>query len=154
MLACFEPDAENYNNLTKYLSEHSENIASQIFAFPCGVYSENKQLYFSSGNKINSSVSEHGDGLIQCVAIDSALPDFAPTYINMDIEGSEPDAIQGASKTIAKFKPDLAICVYHKPDHLWNIALEISKLSSSYQFYLRNYTGYPAETVLYCTQRI
>lgn len=150
-LACFEPDNSNFNKLTKYLYENSNSIADQIIAFPCGVYNVNTQLRFSAGNMVNSSITDTGESVIQCVSIDEALPNFFPTYINMDIEGSELDAIQGAILTIKKYKPDLGICVYHKPDHLWNTILVLHEFVGTYKFYLRNYTGYPAETVLYCT---
>ena len=149
-LACFEPDPENYKNLTTYLQINASIIAHQCIAFPCGVYSRNQQLKFNSGDRINSSVSDKGQSLIQCVNLDSALPNFAPTFINMDIEGSEPDALLGARNLIKSARPDLAICVYHKPSHLWEILHLIQSFDQRYQFYLRNYTGYPAETVLYC----
>ena len=149
-LACFEPDPENYQNLANYLQQSATTIAEQCVAFPCGVHGRNQQLKFNSGDRINSSVSDSGQSMIQCVALDSALPNFAPTFINMDVEGSEPDALLGARNLISQHRPDLAICVYHKPSHLWEILHLIRGMDASYQFYLRNYTGYPAETVLYC----
>jgi len=151
-LACFEPDLESYTLLSNFLSSHCDLIANKIVSFPCGVHEKNQRLYFNTGKKMNSSFSIKGDSLIQCVAIDSAIPNFNPTYINMDVEGSELEAIQGASRIIKTYKPDLAICVYHKPNHLWEVLLRINTISSDYKFFLRNYTGYPAETVLYCTQ--
>ena len=33
--------------------------------------------------------------------------------------------------------PILAICVYHQPDHLWQIPLFIRSLSDQYRFFLR-----------------
>lgn len=149
-LACFEPDPDNYQNLANYLRENAVTIAEHCVAFPCGVYSRNQQLKFNSGDRINSSVSDSGQSMIQCVALDSAVPNFAPTFINMDVEGSEPDALLGARNLISQHRPDLAICVYHKPAHLWEILHLIRSIDAGYQFYLRNYTGYPAETVLYC----
>lgn len=150
-LACFEPDGHNFSTLVETLGSESGKYAREIIAFPCGTWECDKQLNFSSGNRINSSISEEGDTVIQCVALDHVLPDFAPTFINMDIEGSEPEAIRGATRLIQRHKPDLAICVYHQPGHLWEILLQLHEIVPEYRFHLRNYTGFPAETVLYAT---
>jgi hypothetical protein len=87
--------------------------------------------------------------MVQCCAIDHVLPTFAPTYITMDIEGSEIEALKGCEQTIRKHKPALAISVYHRISDLWNVPLYIESLGVGYKMYLRNYTGYPAETILY-----
>lgn len=150
-LACFEPDGHNFSRLVETLGSESGKYAREVIAFPCGTWESDKQLKFCSGNRINSSISEGGDTVIQCVALDHVLPDFAPTFINMDIEGAEPDAIRGASNLIKRHKPDLAICVYHHPEHLWEILLQLHEIVPEYRFYFRNYTGFPAETVLYAT---
>jgi hypothetical protein len=34
-------------------------------------------------------------------------------FIKMDIEGAEPKAIVGAKETIARFRPRMALCIYH-----------------------------------------
>ena len=34
-------------------------------------------------------------------------------FIKMDIEGAEQNAIAGARNTIAKFRPRMALCIYH-----------------------------------------
>jgi hypothetical protein len=38
-------------------------------------------------------------------------------YIKMDIEGSEPRALEGAQETLKKFKPRISVTTYHEPDH-------------------------------------
>ena len=37
-------------------------------------------------------------------------------YVKMDIEGAERHAVAGAKKTLARFHPRMALCVYHLPD--------------------------------------
>ena len=67
----------------------------------------------------------------------------------MDIEGAELAAIKGAEKIIRENKPSLAVCVYHYPEQVADIIDQISKLNSDYHFFIRNYTGFLTETVLY-----
>mgnify|MGYP002725452458 CR=1 FL=1 len=148
-LACFEPEESNYHLLESYLEKNSNNIADELFHFPNGVFNKKAQLFFAGGNQFNSNLSKTGDIYIQCVTIDETLPEFEPTFINMDIEGAELAALQGAENVIRQNRPDLAICVYHAVNHLWEIPTYINSLNLGYQFYLRNYTGFISETVLY-----
>lgn len=150
-IALFEPDIDNFKLLTQYLCAKHNEIAQSVIAFPCGVFSHETQLHFSGGNRINSKISDKGDSIIQCVALDHAIPGFEPTFITMDIEGAELEALKGAETLIKENKPDLAISVYHAPNHIWDIPLYLKSLQESYKFYLRNYTSFISETVLYAT---
>ena len=67
----------------------------------------------------------------------------------MDIEGAEVNALLGAEENIKKQKPKLAICVYHKPEHLWKIPLYIKKIVPDYKLYIRHHTNQEYETVCY-----
>jgi hypothetical protein len=71
----------------------------------------------------------------------------------MDIEGHEGATLIGATKIVKSQKPDLSISVYHDPKHLWEIPSLITSLQYGYKFYLRNYTSYAVETVLYATHK-
>lgn len=150
-IACFEPDPENFELLTRYLCAEHNKIAQSVMAFPCGVFSHETQLRFACGDKINSVISDKGESIIQCVALDHVIPGFNPTFISMDVEGVECEALKGAETLIKESKPDLAICVYHAPNHIWDIPLYLESLRLGYKFYLRNYTSFIAETVLYAT---
>lgn len=71
-------------------------------------------------------------------------------FIKMDIEGGEYDALVGASESIRRFRPKLAICVYHKVDDLLTLPTLIHSLQSDYHFYVDCTTGFGGEAVLYC----
>lgn len=70
-------------------------------------------------------------------------------FIKMDIEGAELGALQGAAATIAKFKPRLAISLYHRPDDLIRIPLWLNALNLEYAFFLEHYTIHYEESILY-----
>lgn len=68
----------------------------------------------NSGDGSNSSISDAGDISIEVQSIDDVLDGEKATFIKMDIEGSEMEALRGSKNTILKYKPKLAICIYHK----------------------------------------
>ena len=137
--------------LSDYLTKADGLLADSITAFPCGVYSTEKRLTFDGGVSCNSAISELGNTTIQCVSIDNVLRGFNPTRIKMDIESAEVEALKGAEKTIKTYKPDLSICVYHLPNHAWEIPLYLHNLNLGYRFYMRSYSESIMETVLYAT---
>lgn len=60
-------------------------------------------------------------------------------FIKLDIEGAEYHALQGATLTISKWKPKLAICMYHKTEDMWELPRLIRSLRSDYEFAFRHY---------------
>ena len=70
-------------------------------------------------------------------------------FIKLDVEGSETAALRGALASIHKFKPKLAISIYHRPDDLFGISKFVDDLRLGYKFYLDCYTIYDEEIVLY-----
>lgn len=72
-------------------------------------------------------------------------------FIKMDIEGSEPAALDGAKQTLLRNKPKLAICLYHDIRHFFQIPLWLESLQCGYKFYFGHYTIHAGETVLYAS---
>ena len=70
-------------------------------------------------------------------------------FIKMDIEGAELNALKGAEQTIRRFKPKLAITVYHSIKDFWEIPEWLDSLGLGYKFYLRHFTIHAEETVLF-----
>lgn len=63
--------------------------------------------------------SETGNVAVEVTALDDL--ELVPTFIKMDIEGAECDALDGAEKMICQYLPKLAICVYHRPNDILDI---------------------------------
>jgi hypothetical protein len=81
--------------------------------------------------------------------LDDILNGEIPTFIKMDIEGSEPDALIGATNRIKESQPVLAISVYHKQSDIWEIPLLIKSLSDNYSFFLRSHRDESWDLVCY-----
>ncbi len=70
-------------------------------------------------------------------------------FVKMDIEGSEPKALEGARETLRRWRPKLAISLYHRPPDLTQIPLWVDNLGLGYRLYLDHHTIHQEETVLY-----
>jgi len=143
-VAAFEPDPDNFTKLAAKRFDRMDTIF-----LPCGVSSLTSMVRFIAGAGVNSRIDGTGDFAIQCVAIDEALPTFAPTLIKMDIEGAEPAALRGAERTLRQHRPALAIAVYHEPNHLWDIPLWLAELDLGYRFYIRGHGYCSYDVILY-----
>ena len=109
-------------------------------------------LYISDNepNETTYKLLNKGKRKISVVAIDNDITEPV-TFIKMDIEGGEQEAIWGCQNHIRNTHPKLAISVYHNNEDIWKCAHIIDKISPGYRFYLR-YSGgdiYPSEYVLY-----
>lgn len=117
-----------------------------------GAYSKSAVLNFKNIAESGSSyITETGNSTIETVSIDEMLQFNPVTYIKMDIEGAELQALLGAERTIEQHKPKLAISIYHKDDDLWNIPYYICQKYPWYQLFIRHYTRITTETILYAT---
>lgn len=150
-ITCIEPDQSSFLELVDYSRKHSTKIADQIQLLPVALGNKTQKISFKSSLGLCSEVGEGmGADSIQCVRLDDILPIASPTYLSMDLEGYEVMALAGAEQMITRAKPNLAISIYHQINHLWEIILKIDGYQLGYEFYLRNYTGFTYETILYC----
>ncbi len=146
----FEPDVSNYKECVKNKKEFLNN-SDRIELVNKGLWSRETKLGFVGGDKTASFISEYGADVVEVTSIDSFLEgkEETVTFIKMDIEGAELEALKGARKTIMRDKPDLAICIYHKDEDIIEIPKYILELNSDYELYIRHYSWAIWETVLY-----
>ena len=139
----WEPDSKNIEKCKKNL------LTSKIYHefISKGLWNKKDVLQFNMDNT-SSAICETGKYQIETDSIDNICK-IIPTFIKMDVEGAEYNALLGARKVISKYKPKLAICVYHKPEDIWQLPILIHEINPEYKFYLRHYSFAHNETVLY-----
>jgi len=134
----FEPTPENYRIAKQTLTA----CGVEGFVYNVGVYNFSGELHFSVGaNTSAAHIAENGDISIRVEKIDNIIKEPV-SFIKMDVEGSEAEALEGASELIRLHKPKLAISMYHKHTDYRILPLLIKKLNPDYScFYLK----YPSD---------
>lgn len=149
----FEPDVEVQPLLQKTITEN--NIVG-VEIIRKGVYDTEGKLSFSSGGVYSSILdsnkspkTQNALTTIDVVTIDKQMDGQFVDIIKMDIEGAEYKALIGASETIKKNKPRLAICLYHKIEDFINIQELLLNLVPEYKLLLRHHLPSCTDTILY-----
>lgn len=157
----FEPDKDNFEIM-------AQNVAQipNIKIIHKGLWSKMGKLQFI--NDIMSTSSHFADSynnggisatkealktIVPVISLDEYFSDYPetdwPTFIKMDIEGSEKEALIGAEKIIKTKHPKLVICAYHKPEDIYELTQLIYQYVPDYKFFLRQCENGYFETVLY-----
>ena len=153
-VVAFEFEEANLKILAANLAENPE-LARQIRVVPQALLEASNYLCETVVNGPSSQCISAGPGTgreVQTVSLDdyvSAQQIPRVDFIKMDIEGAELAALHGAQMTIAKHKPRLAISVYHRPQHIWEIPFAVKQIEPSYRLYLDHFTLYDQETILF-----
>ncbi|BBO66730.1 hypothetical protein DSCA_06600 [Desulfosarcina alkanivorans] len=158
----FEPDWQIIKG-----GPHWEYLQSQqnISLFPLALWSKPEKLDIyvdpeHMGRSICQSSSEKPTNAEMAswkrISIDATSVDaFAQErniegldFIKMDIEGAEMQALKGAQETIDRYRPSMAVCIYHKLSDFYDIPKFIHQFGG-YHFRIGHYHPEFAETVLY-----
>ncbi len=141
-----EPIPENIRIAKRELG-HINNIEF----LTCGVSNKKETLYFNE-EKSFSTIYGKGTQSVEVDTIDNIVNEKVD-FIKLDIEGAEQSAIDGAKKTIKRYKPVLAICIYHKAEDWYKIPQKVLAIQSDYDVYLRHYMEGIFESVMYFIPR-
>jgi FkbM family methyltransferase len=147
-IMAIEPDPANYRRLQAYLSSLPADIGSRVTAIPFAVGSCRQVASFDATGTLASAVGT-GTLAVECAPLDELLEDWVPSYIKMDVEGAESEALRGCRRVIDNHLPVLAVCVYHQPEDLWKIPSFIQSMSGRYRLFLRRYLDECWELVCY-----
>lgn len=141
---CFEPNRNNYETVVKKFE-----LNKKVKIINAGTWNCEGKLSFNYAGPASKIVIDESKDTINVTAIDNIVKSENVTFIKMDVEGAELESIWGAQKTIKTYKPDLAICVYHKWLDFIDLPATILELEPNYKFAFRHYSNNTTETVLY-----
>ena len=148
----FEPDDYAFQILEKIKEKHKlNNVITKNVLFS----NAEKEIDFISMIKNTPTVKK------KTITIDKFVEENnieKIDYIKMDVEGAERTILEGAIKTIKKFKPHLAIAIYHGGklfmEDFYDIPLFIKNImGEDYQYYIRTFHPAGLETILFCKSK-
>lgn len=149
----FEADPVNYEKCRKLLEP-----LGKCDLYPYGTAKEKGKVYFASKGFEDSCIisqeeaekkNYEGVQMIETVALDEVLAGKKITFLKMDVEGAEYDALLGAEKLIKECRPRMAISIYHKPEDIITIPDLILKMNPDYRITFRHYGLDDLETIMY-----
>lgn len=143
----FEPDPFSAKSCKGFID--GKGLNDKVELVQAGMWSKDDLLGFSSGLEGGSSISNNGNIEIPVRSIDSVLDGEPATFIKLDIEGAELEALKGAIKTIGEYYPKLAISIYHKPMDVIDIPIFLMNNFPEYKYAIRHYSSSSIETILY-----
>jgi FkbM family methyltransferase len=155
-IIAMEPDPNNLTKLAEQKFDRSrpEHSEAEIFVYPLGVYNCESicsfQIEQEGASSCISTDTNTSAFQIPVARLDTLLAHAAPNFIKLDIEGAEPEALAGAKKIISEKKPNLALSIYHKAEHLWEIPRLVDSICPEYEFRLRLHGNFGRELTLYC----
>jgi len=130
----FEPSTFNFNKLSSF-----SQLQDNIFLNNKGLGLSNTKLLFhdedsesSTSSFVTSLFNSEKLKEVEIVRLDDYIQNVS--FIKLDIEGAELDALIGSASLITKFKPKIAVCIYHKFEHLWQILDLLKSLRDDYRF--------------------
>jgi len=145
-ILAFEPDDKN---MIMVKQGWETNKFERVDFFSVALYSCDTELHFNATHTSGSAITNDDNAtIVQARKLDSIAEKV--TFIKMDIEGAELEALKGAERIIIEQKPKLAICIYHSMREYITIPEYIHQLVPEYKLYMRHHTTQHQETVLYC----
>jgi len=144
----FEADPASFAALRSSIATRPE-WAGKVRAIHVAVGSRRGRVRFNPSGRVGAAISAAGSIEVDLLPLDEISLPEKPTYLKMDIEGSEMEALRGAENLLRRYQPLAAVCAYHRPEDLWQIPLQLHEYLPSSRLLLRSYNVDGWELVCY-----
>jgi FkbM family methyltransferase len=155
-ILALEPDPGNFARLQAAVTALPSAVRAKVDCRQVALGSERSTLYMdatATAASVTSVAPAAGTIAVRAETLDDLVEGAIPTLIKLDIEGFEVDALEGGRQTIERHAPALAVCVYHRQDHLWKIPLLLREWRDDYAFFLRPHNEEGWDLVCYAVPR-
>jgi FkbM family methyltransferase len=144
----FEPGARVFKRLTANVGGKA-NITLTNAAAWC----ENTTVTFNDSGNRNAAVQNaaHSDTYSTAPAVRLADAVSDATFVKMDVEGAEKQALTGLLPLIKK-GVKLVCAVYHRNEDLFSLPLYLHEQNPHYRFKLRRINCFPAWDIFLCAE--
>jgi FkbM family methyltransferase len=142
---CFEPLPSMVEGLRKTFTgdPRVEIVPMALGAEPATAYLD--------GSGINARItSTPTDQPVRITTIDRQVEESGNvmSYLKADVEGYEMELLRGATETIRRHRPKVAITVYHRLSHAREIGDFLRALVPDYQIRIKGKAGSPGHAVM------
>jgi FkbM family methyltransferase len=126
-----------------------KTVDTRVVIHNAAVAAQNGVVQFSGDGIGGGSIASSSGIEVPSIRLDDALAGEAVSYIKMDIEGAELQALEGARRVVWRDRPILAVCGYHRPDHLWRVPVSLKSLAPDSALFLRSHCADGLDSVYY-----
>ena len=138
-ITALEPDRKSFAKL----KAHTAGMGN-IRLYRMGIWSDDMDLPFDGSLGRGSGIRKDGSEMLAVTKIDTLYKRRRLTYLKMDVEGCERQAIIGGIQTLQRDRPKLNIAVYHRSEDIFSIPLLIHDILPGHRLYLRQHPYIPA----------
>lgn len=138
-IVALEPDPKNYRKLR----EHTADLPD-CQCFRMGIWHEDTDLFFEDALGRGSSLQANGSRRVPVTTIDTLFRQRPLTYLKIDVEGAEEQALLGGQAVLRRDKPKLNVALYHRSEDIFKLPLLLRSIDPSYRLYLRQHPHIPA----------
>lgn len=138
-----EPDRKNCRKL-RTLTNKLLQEGLPVTVYEKGIWKEEGELSFSDSGGRQSTFMGAAKNTVAVTTIDAISENLHISYIKMDVEGAEKEALKGGSGVITNDMPKMFIAAYHYDNDIFLLPLLIWSLVPQYKIYLRKHPYVPA----------
>ena len=138
-ITALEPDRKTFLRLREYAGG-----MERVRLFNMGIWNTDTDLCFHDSQGRGSSIGQSGGTLTPVTCIDTLFRRRKVSYIKLDVEGAEAEALSGGRMVIARDCPMINMAIYHRSEDLFRLPLLLHEINPHYRIYLRQHPHIPA----------